>query len=88
MNSRYKFGRCFNLETLFKVPYFMNNALFYEQQIIEPITSLDEAVQWCETVCGVLDSSQTTIADVVRQGYVVEVKETFRNFRDSGMQKY
>ena len=45
-------------------------------------------VQWCETVCGVVDSSQTTVVDVVRPGYVVEVKETFRNFRDSGVQKY
>ena len=65
--------------------YAVMNAYQFVEKIIEPITSLDEAVQWCETVCGVVDSSQTTIADVVRQGYVVEVKETFRNFRDSGL---
>ena len=88
MNCRSKFGKCINLEYYSGGKILWTKFLFHEQQIIEPITSLDEAVQWCETVCGVVDTSQTTIADVVRQGYVVEVKETFRNFRDSGMQKY
>jgi hypothetical protein len=52
------------------------------------LNSIDEALQWSITVCGTVDNSKTEIREIVQEGYVSEVKETFTNFRDSGMLDY
>jgi hypothetical protein len=56
--------------------------------VIEQCTTIDEALQWSITVCGTVDNSKTEIREIVQEGYVSEVKETFTNFRDSGMLDY
>ncbi|XP_028417744.1 uncharacterized protein LOC114542268 isoform X2 [Dendronephthya gigantea] len=54
-------------------------------KIFEQCITFDDALQWSKTVCSTEDTSETTIMEVVHESYVSEVKETFRNFRDSGL---
>ncbi|CAB3978510.1 Hypothetical predicted protein [Paramuricea clavata] len=53
------------------------NAKHFIDKVIQQFTTVDEALQWSETVCCPLNTSKTTIREIVEERYVSEVKETF-----------